>query len=165
MQQDQNKRTLKPVDLFKAGIIAGDEKCIRINDIVKANSFQIGFSNKNFYMIGAIHTLFSIVEDYGYQTLDSTLCLIANTWAGIVKATSSGMLLGVAEFVHRYGVAEFDKRLCDCFAVVWYEHRIAMRGSPYTVKARESLCRILVEQYNRGMGRSKKRLKWEDAKV
>ena len=162
-KQGQDKRALRPVDLFNAGIIAGDAKCININEIVKANGFQIGFSSKNHYLIGAIHALFSIVEDYGYEVLDDTLCLIANTWSGIGKATSGGVLLGVAEFVRRYGVAEFDKRLCDCFGVVWYEYKEAMRGAQYTLKARKHFCRILVEQYNKGLGpRSKKRLIWED---
>ena len=162
-RQGQDKRALRPIDLFKAGIIAGDEKCVRINEIVKSNSFQIGFSHKNFYLLGAIHALFSIVEDYGYEILDDTLCLIVNTWAGIGKATSGAVLLGVAEFVSRYGVAEFDRRLCDCFAVVWYEYKEMMRGSQYTLKARKYMCRILVEHYNKGLAaKSKKRLKWED---
>jgi hypothetical protein len=163
MRQGQDKRALKPVDLFKAGIIAGDEKCVKINEIVKTNSFQIGFSHKNFYLLGAVHALFSIAEDYGYDILDDTLCLIANTWAGISKATSGAALLGVAEFVSRYGVIDFDKRLCDCFGVVWYEYKELMRGSQYTLKARKYFCRILVDHYNKGLGnKSKKKLKWED---
>ena len=161
MRQNQDKRPLKPVDLFKAGIIAGDEKCLGINEIVKANSFSIGFAYKNFYQIGAIHALFSIVEDYGFKTLDNTLCLLANTWAGIAKATSGDCLLGVAEFVHRYGVGEFDKRLSDSFPVVWYEYKETVRRTQKSSKARKSFCRILVEHYNKGLGaRSKKRLKW-----
>ena len=162
-RQGQDKRALRPIDLFKAGIIAGDEKCIKINEIVKSNSFQIGFSYKNFYVLGAIHALFSIVEDYGYETLDDTLCLIVNTWAGIAKATTGAVLLGVAEFVNRYGVAEFDRRLCDSFAVVWYEYKEKMRGSQYTLKARNCMCRIFVDHYNKGLGsRSRKKLKWEE---
>ena len=162
-RQGEDKRALKPVDLFKAGIIAGDENCIKINEIVKSNSFQIGFSNNNFYLLGAVHALFSITKDYGYEVLDDTLCLIANTWAGIGRATSGAVLLGVAEFVHRYGVLEFDKRLCDCFGSVWFEYREVMRGAQYTLKARKYFCRILVDHYNKGLGaKSKKRLKWED---
>ena len=161
--QGQDKWALKPIDLFNAGIIAGDDKCLKINEIVKTNSFQIGFSCKNFFQIGAIHALFTIVDDYGFETLDNTLCLLANTWAGIAKASGGECLLGVAEFVHRYGVSEFDKRLCDSFSVVWYEYKESTRRSQNSIKARKTFCRILVEHYNKGLGsNNKKRLKWED---
>jgi hypothetical protein len=46
--QGNGKRALKPLDLFKAGLISEDAKCLRINEIVKANSFTIGFAYKNF---------------------------------------------------------------------------------------------------------------------
>jgi len=159
-RQGEGKRALKPVDLFRAGIIAGDEKCIRINEIIKANSFQIGFSNKDFYQISAIHTLFAIVEEYGFETLDRTLFLIASTWAGIPKASCGDSLLGVAEFIHRYGMVNFDKRLSSSFHAIWYEYKEA--SARYSSKAREIFCRILVDYYNKGLGRnSRKRLKWE----
>jgi len=160
-KQGVDKRALRPLDLFNAGIIAGDVKCITVDEIVRDNSFQIGFAHKDFNQIGAIKALFTIVDDYGYEVLDDTLCLIANTWAGIPKAVCSDCLLGVAEFVGIYGVADFDRRLCDCFPAIWYEYREAVRNTRKTVKARKHFCRILVEHYNKGLGpRSKKRLKW-----
>jgi hypothetical protein len=162
-RQNQDKRALKPYDLFKAGLIAGDEICIRINEIVKANSFQIGLSHKNFYQIGALHALFTIVQEFGYETLDDTLCLIANTWAGIARATCGEVLLGVSEFVHRYGVREFDKRLGDSFSVIWYEYREVTRIAYQSAMARKNYCRVLVEHYNKGLAsKSRKRIKWED---
>jgi hypothetical protein len=161
-KQNQDKRGLKPQDLFKAGLIAGDEKCIRINEIVKSNSFQIGFSHKNFYLIGAISALVTIVDEYGYEILDDTLCLIANTWTGIPRSTNKACLLGVADFVHRYGVADFDGRLKDSFSVVWFEYKDVNRRVGHSSVTRKDFCRILVEQYNKGLGStSKKRLKWE----
>lgn len=161
--QGNDKRALKPLDLFNAGLIAEDEKCLRINEIVKANSFTIGFDYKNFFHIGAIHALFLIADDYGFETLDHTLCLIANTWTGISKATSGACLLGVAEFVHRYGIAEFDKRLGYSFSEIWFEYKESTRKSQTSDKARKNFCRILVEFYNKGLGgKSKKRLVWEN---
>ena len=163
MRQGQDKRALTPFDLYNAGIIAGDEKCLRIKEILKANSFQIGFSSKNFYQIGAINALFTIADDFGYDILDDTLYLIANTWAGIAKATSGDSLLGVAEFVRRYGLVEIDKRLSDCFHALWYDYKESVRNTQQSLKARKIFCRILVEYYNRGLGsKSRKRLKWED---
>ena len=162
-RQGQDKRPLKPLDLFKAGVISGDEKCLRINEIIKSNSFHIGFSNKDFFQIGAINTLFDIVDEYGFETLDDTICLLASTWSGIAMASCGDCLLGVAEFVHRYGVAEFDKRLKDSFHSIWFDYEKAARRTRRPAKARKIFCRILVDHYNKGLGStSKKRLKWEE---
>ena len=162
-RQGQDKRALKPLDLFKAGIIAGDEKCLRINEIIKSNSFHIGFSHKNFYQIGAINALFSIVDEYGFEVLDDTLCLIASTWTGIAKATCGDCMLGVAEFAHRFGAVDFDRRLNASFHIIWYEYKECAREARYSLKAHKIFCRILVDHYNKGLGsKSKKRLKWEE---
>jgi len=162
--QSQNVRLLRPGDLFKAGLAAGDGQCLKIDSIVRANGFQIGGDSKNFYKIAAFHTLFSITEDYGYEVLDDTLFLIAGTWNGIPKASQSESLLGVAEFVHRYGIADFEGRLREKFSVIWYDYTEAMRvrGSIGSGPSRKKFCQTLVEHYNRGLARnSKKRLKWE----
>jgi hypothetical protein len=160
--QKINNRPLRPYDLFKGGLIAGDEMCLRINETVKSNNFKIGYASKNFYQIGALDTLFTIAGLFGYEILDDTLCLIANTWAGIARATSGEVLMGVAEFVSRYGVCDFDRRLCDSFSVIWYEYREITRKAYHSTAARKNFCRILVEYYNKGFAsNSKKRLKWE----
>ena len=120
----------------------------------------------DFYKIAAIHTLYRISEDYGYDVLDITLFLIASTWGGIARASHSESLLGVAEFVNRYGIGEFVDRLGGKFNVIWYEYTEAMRvhGSVGTTTSRHKFCRILVQHYNKGINaNSKKRLKWEDA--
>jgi hypothetical protein len=162
--QNQDKRPLTPGDLFKAGLASGDEQCKKINHIVKANGFHIGTGRKDFYRLMSIHALYAISEDLGYKVLDDTLFLLANTWSGITKASQSETLLGVAEFVHRYGIAEFAERMRDRFAAVWYEYTEAMcvHGSIGSTTPRIKYCRILVEHYNKGIHHnSKKHLKWE----
>jgi len=162
MRQGQDNRPLKPIDLFSAGIIAGDGKCLKIDAIVRANNFHIGFAYKDFYQIGAIQTLFTIVDDYGYEVLDGALRLISGTWAGIAKASGGECLLGTAEFVHRYGIVELNERVSDSFSALWHEYKESTRRSQ-TIKARKCFCRILVDFHNKGLGsRSKHRLQWED---
>lgn len=162
-RQGQDKRALKPLDLFKAGIIADDEKCIKISEILKANGFEIGFSNKYFHQIGAINTLFTIAEDYGFEVLDDALFLLQNTWAGIAKASCGESLLGVAEFIRHFGMADFDKRLVGSFHIIWYEYKENLREARYSPNARKIFCRVLVDHYNKGLGsKSRKRLKWEE---
>ena len=165
-KQNQDKRPLKPTDLFKAGLASGDERCHKINNIVRANGFQIGASNKNFYKIAAVNALYEIVECYSFETLDDTLCLIANTWNGISKASQSECLLGVAEFINRYSMVQFADRMHEKFAVVWYEYLEAVRCSVRGAKTgtnRRIFCRVLVSNYNKGLtSRSKKYLIWEE---
>ena len=164
-KQNQDKRLLTPRDLFKAGLASGDDQCIKIYRIVKANGFNIGKGNGDFYNLTSIQTLYKIAENYGYDVLDNTLFLIANTWNGIAKASQRETLLGVAEFIHRYGITDFAERMREKFSIVWYDYTEAMRvhSSVSSTTARKKYCRILVDHYNKGIvHNSKKRLKWED---
>ena len=163
--QNQDKRGLSPSDLFKAGLASGNEQCVTINKIVKANGYHVGKGKNDFYCIAAFQTLFTIAVDYGYAVLDNTLFLLANTWAGLARASRSECLLGVAEFVRRYGLVDFAERLHDKFSLIWYEYSEAIRyhGSAGSAASRTKLCRILVDNYNKGIvHNSKKRLKWEE---
>ena len=159
--QNQDRRLIKPIEFFKAGLVSGDEQCVRINRIVKSNGFRIGNGKKDFYEIAAVQALFTITDEYGYEVLDDTLCLIARTWGGIARASHSECLLGVAEFVNRYGKADFAERLKEKFTAFYYDYTEAVRtrASNSSAVSRKRFCRILVEYYNKGLAR--KRLKWE----
>jgi hypothetical protein len=161
---NKDKREVSTFDDFRAGLEAKDETCVTISEIVKNNGFQIGKS-KTFYCIQSIKALFDIVADYGAEVLDDTLCLLANTWGGIQRASVSEFLLGTAEFVSRYGMREFADRMKDKYAIVCYDYSEAMRfnGSAGSSTSRKKFCRILVEHYNKGYAHNnKKRLKWEE---
>jgi hypothetical protein len=163
-KQNQDKRNIKPLEFFKAGLVSGDDECVKIYRIVRSNGFQVGSGNKDFYKIAAIQALFAITDDYGYEVLDDTLCLIANAWNGVAKASQSESLLGVAEFVSRYGMADFADRMKEKFSVIFYDYTEAarVRGTVSSATARKKFCRVLVEHYNKGLANnSKKRLKWE----
>lgn len=163
--QNQDKRLLKPADLFKAGLAAGDQKCVRINEIVRENGFRIGKGSKDFYKLASIHSLYTIADEYGYDVLEETLRLIVDTWAGIPKATQSESLLGIADFVYRYGRADFAERMKEKFSVVFYDYSESMRvrGSIGSSVSRKKFCRVLVSHYNKGLvHNSRKRLKWEE---
>jgi len=163
-RQNENRRIIATFDDFKAGLEEKDEMCLRVNEIVNANGFQIGRGN-SFYHIASIQALFTIVKDFGYKVLDDTLCLLASTWSSIPKASRCECILGVPEIVNRYGMAEFAERMKSEFAVVIYEYTEAMRmqGSAGSSTSRKKFCRALVTNYNKGLrSNSKKRLVWED---
>ena len=161
--QGTDKRGLKPYDLYKAGLIAGDEKCLKIKEIVEANKFIIGFDNKSFHHIGAITALFTVVDDYGFEVLNETLRLIANTWVGTARATGGACILGVAEFVSRYDVADFTSRLHRRFSAVWNDYREIARRTMYSAKVRKDFCRVLVRHYNKSLGKnSPNKLRWTE---
>jgi hypothetical protein len=162
--QNEDKRGIRPMEFFKAGLVSGDEQCVSINRIVKSNGFNIGSDNKDFYKIGAVQALFTITEEYGYEILDNTLFLLACTWGGLAKASQAEVLLGLAEFVRRYGMVDFADRLKDKFSAVFFDYTEAVRTRVSSSAAsRKKFCRVLVDYYNRGLAnRSKKRLTWED---
>ena len=163
-EQNENKRPISTLEDFHAGLEANNPMCILIDKTLKAHNFQIG-RGSNFYKIGCITTLTTIVKDYGYTVLEDTLRLLADTWAGIPSATESTCLLGVAKFVKHYGLCHFAERMKNKFAVVCYEYAEAMKmsGTRGSNVSRNKFCRILVQHYNRGLnGNSKKRLIWEE---
>ena len=164
-RQNENVRSLTPLDLYKAGLAAGDNLCLRIDEIVRANGFQIGKS-KDFRTIASVQTVQTIISEYGDKVLDDTLCLIAGTWYGIEKATQREFLIGVAEFVKRYGMAAFAERMKDKLAAVWYEYceeQRYNRAAITNISMRRRFCKALVRSYNKGIrATSKKYLHWED---
>ena len=162
-KQNENKRNIITFDDFEAGLEAKDEMCIKINTIVKANDFSVGCGG--FTKIKSVKALFTIVKDYGYNVLDETLFLIATTWNGIQNASTRECLLGVAEFVSRYGMVNFSERLRDKFSGIFYDYSESMRvrGSIGSGTSNKKFCRVLVAHYNKGFnGNSRHRLKWED---
>jgi len=164
--QNQNKRRLSPADFFKAGLEADDVACRRINDVVNSNGFHVNRGSKDFYKINAIDALFTVYTDFDDTILDQTLCLIASTWPGLARASTSDFLLGVAEFVSRYGMVDFADRMKDKYAAICFEYSEAMknRGAAGSVTSRKKFCKVLMDNYNKGLvHNSKKRLKWEEA--
>jgi hypothetical protein len=156
--QAKDRRLIKPFDFFKAGLISGDSQCVQINRIVRSNGFRILPGNKDLTKIAAIQRLFTIVDDYGYETLDDTLHLISSTWDRVKKASGAVCLLGVAEFVSRYGLVDFVVRMKGKFKDVYNDYTEADEPS----SSRDRFCCALVTHYNKGLvHNSKKRLIWE----
>jgi hypothetical protein len=165
-RQNDNVRKLTWLDYYKAGVIAKDELYLEIEKILADNGFQIGQGKEN-KCIRAVQTVQIIYTEYGGKVLDDTLCLIANTWIGLPKATSREFLIGVAEFVHRYGMADFAERMKDKYAVVCYEYTEVVKNSAFIANThntiRRNFCRVLVMQYNKGLRVNQKSyLRWEE---
>jgi len=165
-RQKEDVRNISGFDFHKAGVISKYDTCLRIEKILGDNGFQVG-NGKDFSNISAIQTLNTILNEYGDNVLDETLCLIASTWNGLTKATTREFLIGVAEFVHRYGMVNFAERLADKYAVICYEYAEAVKRRAFLVNThntiRRNFCRVLVEQYNKGLRTNQKAyLKWEE---
>ncbi len=164
--QNQNSRPLTKYNLFKAGLEAGEEMCVQIDRITRANGFMVGMSARGFNNIPAIYALTTICAVYGYEVLDTTLALIRTTWDGINNATRREFLVGVAEFVHRYGKVKFAERMrFKNLAVIWQDylaetsHANRQASDP---SMRRAFCRVLVRHYNQGLkSNSKNRLAME----
>lgn len=164
--QNRNSRPLTKYNLFKAGLEAGDELCVQIDRITRANGFTVGMSGRNFNSIAAIFALSTICTVYGFEVLDSTLALIRATWEGINNATRREFLVGTAEFVHRFGPAQFAERMrFKSIAEIWQDFLAEAGHSSRTSSdpaMRKGFCRVLVRHYNKGLvANSRKRLKME----
>lgn len=164
--QNLNSRPLTKYNLFKAGLESGDELCVQIDQITRANGFMVGMSFRSFNSISAIHALMTICTVYGYQTLDETLRLLRATWEGINNVTRREFLVGTAEFVHRFGPAQFAERMrFKSIAEIWQDYLTESSRTNRTSSdpaMRKAFCLVLVRHYNKGLSaNSKKRLTME----
>ena len=164
--QNQNCRSLTRYNLYKAGLEAGEETCVKIDEICRANGYVVGMSASRFNTIAAIYALTTICSAYGFEALDSTLALIRATWEGITNATRREFLVGVAEFVHRYGPVKFAERMkFKNLAVIWQDYLAETRHANRQASdptMRKAFCRVLVRHYNHGLtANSRNRLSME----
>lgn len=165
--QNQNTRQLTKYNLFKAGLESGDELCVEIDRITRANGFAVGMSFRSFNNISAIYALTTVCTVYGYGTLDETLKLLRATWEGINNVTRREFLVGTAEFVHRFGPANFAERMrLKSIAEIWQDYLAESSHSNRTSSdpaMRKAFCRVLVRHYNKGLSaNSRKRLIMEE---
>jgi hypothetical protein len=165
--QNDNSRPLTKYNLFKAGLEAKNEMCCRIVEIANKNGFTIGTSSKKFNVISAIYAVETVTKIYGYDVLDKTLSLIRETWDGQKSATFREFIVGVAEFISRFGKVEFaEKMKRKNLALIWQDF---LASSLHTERKtnnpamRRAFCYVLVNHYNSGIpARSKQRLQMEN---
>ncbi len=60
--QNQDKRGITPMEFFKAGLVSGNEQCVRMFRIANMNGFYIGTSKKDFGTIECSATRKNIPE-------------------------------------------------------------------------------------------------------
>ena len=97
--QEHTKTT--PADIFKAGIVAGDEVSIAINDIMKKHNLIVGVGpgdNK----IRAFSTLKRIYANAGGEILDKTIETIKAAYGNNSNVMRDQLLSAVAVIFHRY---------------------------------------------------------------
>jgi len=163
--QDRDSSDLTKYNLFISGLEAQDPLYVNIDRICRVNGFSVGLATHDFNTISAIHALTTICIVYGYDTLDTTLALIRRTWDGVTNTTRREFLVGVAEFVHRFGIVKFAGRMkYRSIAAIWQDYLAETSHSTrqtYSPAMRKAFCRVLVRHYNKGLG-SKNRLAMED---
>lgn len=169
--QNENVASLKAIDRFRAGVCAKDPHYVTIKAILDKYGFCVS-SESEPKRIGSVGSLSRIVQIYGFSVLDMTLAYISATWPTDTVAIQKEMLVGVAEFASRFGKSvapeQFAARLSTRLpSAIRYEYqrRTDGYGNRMTVfkpSMRYTLCQVIVELYNKGLGAtSKKRLKLE----
>jgi hypothetical protein len=166
--QNDNQSPLSRYNLFNAGLQANVPLCVNIEKIVKDNGFRIGCSARDANVITAIYTLEIVATVFGFDVLDDTLALIRGTWGGVKTATNREFLVGVAEFVRRFGKRDFIRRMQEkSFAAIWHDYQVSApigSRSSSDPAMRKTFCRVLVNYYNKGLGScSKNRLSMEES--
>jgi hypothetical protein len=105
---------------------------------------------------------------FGCEILNDTLALIRDTWDGVKNATNREFIVGVAEFIKRFGPRDFAERMQHKrISAIWQDYMAtAPSGSRVSSDPamRKAFCRVLVNHYNKGIAPgSKRRLKMEES--
>ena len=160
-EQNKNSRPLNQLEKFKAKNEAQDELSVAVNTIVSKNGFTTA---KGPNKIRSLLVLKEICEAHGAFVLDGTLHLIRETWGDEKLALRREFLVGVSEFVRRYGKADFVARMrqYDIYSI-WRKYKELYASNNGASAVRLSFCASLVQHYNRGIKRNSRRfLKMED---
>ncbi|GHU73220.1 hypothetical protein FACS1894184_21130 [Clostridia bacterium] len=154
-KQGENTRRLSSYDKFRAGLVARDPVCIEIDVIIKKHAFSMSGSAKNADRLTAVHTVMQIYRRYGGPILDKTLMLIRETWGGHEFVTRSECLMGIAEFVFRFGTLDFSERFTNVqFAQLNQIYQMYRGGASNSL----AFCKALVQRYNDSLHGGRKKL-------
>lgn len=100
--QKKYVKPIKPYEVFKANIEAGNDKQLLIKDLVESYSLSIG-QVRNYGVICAVSALERIYDKYGYHVLDRTIRLCVGAWEGDMNSLAANSLNGVARLVFTFG--------------------------------------------------------------
>lgn len=95
-------KNLKPHEVFRANIEAGNEEQLMIRDLVESYGLTIGIK-KEPCVIRAVSTLESVYETYGYHILSRVLRLIVATWEGDADSFAANVINAVTRLCVIFG--------------------------------------------------------------
>lgn len=87
-----NRRSVSPLQKFKAQIGAESETYLLINEVVEDCGFSIGVNAEGFKSIAAVGALLAIYNEAGEAGLRVALDAVAEAWGEEQHATSTSML-------------------------------------------------------------------------
>lgn len=92
------RKNLRPIDKFKARLVAGDVTAMAVNQIVSDVDLTVGDSG-----IRAVTALERIYKREGEEILRSTLSTVRILWDGDDRYVDGYLLEGMAQFLRGYG--------------------------------------------------------------
>lgn len=149
-----NTRRALPYDDFTKGVLAGDEDCVAINQIVEAAGLSVADQARD-GTVRAITALRRIYEQHGPEVLATTLSVCTTAWGRTADACDGQVISGVGLVLGRYTEA------IDVSVLI---HKLAKRpgGPPALIGDARGLkkieggavarciARLIVTTYNRG---------------
>jgi hypothetical protein len=99
-----NTRRALPYDDFTKGVLAGDEDCVAINEIVEAAGLSVA-DQKRDGTVCAVTALRRIYALGGGVVLATTLDVATTAWGRTADAADGQILTGIGTVIARYGDA------------------------------------------------------------
>lgn len=158
--QNENKKTIKPYDAFKAKLIAKTPEALDILNVIIMTGYRIDSKGNDAMSLCAISAIEKIYEDYSSQGLKDVLEIISKTWPGDEKSKRWEMLRGVALFIdickrqNLWNKSEVIRKLSTTSTI-----QILQNASARTINGSGKhvlIAEVLVEIYNKKRKESSK---------
>lgn len=168
-ESQRTQRRLSPQAILKADVIARKPDAMAIVEIVAESGFLINYESgeRSGRHICSVAALRKIVTTHaaGNELLARTLAVIARSW-GTELGPRSSVLLGLAEFLRRYGDRVDQNRLVRVLERLNPERMISdgrLQASLNGIKTEEGVGRHILTVYNKKVHVANRMEGWESA--
>lgn len=174
--QFNEKRTKpRPLDIFRAKVMAGDTVACAITDMVEHLGLIIsaGLGPK----VSCVQHMTAVYHHGGPDVLERTLRVIVNAWGADQKSVQGTIVQGVGLLVSRHRSTINDDRLVQALSGVSPEQVIAkarfakeavsgvLPGASALGRIDTTIAQQVIHLYNKGLRDAAKLLTWDDRRA
>jgi hypothetical protein len=166
LHKNKDKKAIHPYFVYRARLAAADTVALEIDSIVKQCGYEVSLTSANEKTPNAISAIAALEEAYsradheGYESLTPTLEVLKRSTLGLRHGQGHILIRGLSIVFQEYGHDKVDQgRMTEVLlrqSPEVLQNRARENGRHSAANAAHALARLLVADYNRGLGRGEK---------